>query len=156
MGKLNKSQMLKLFVIASLLITTPLLSTSHRPKYLYFILNILILIVGAEAGLLSFFLHSPKNNKLIFDDHHHHHEKTETSVVIQPVAADHINKVVEKRCSDNIKPPSIFFIGDQEEQEQEEEVEVEEELFHKAETFIGNFYKQLKMQREESSNKLTS
>jgi hypothetical protein len=56
--------------------------------------------------------------------------------------------------------PSIFFIGDGEddlEVNKDEEVEVEDEicgvngqeLFAKAEAFIGNFYKQLKMQREE-------
>ncbi|KAL6999235.1 hypothetical protein U1Q18_000396 [Sarracenia purpurea var. burkii] len=65
---------------------------------------------------------------------------------------------------------SIFFVGggeteeeeeeDDEEDEEEEEEEEEmgglsgQELFNKAETFIGNFYKQLKMQREESWNRI--
>ncbi|CAJ2633942.1 hypothetical protein L195_g031521 [Trifolium pratense] len=57
--------------------------------------------------------------------------------------------------------PSIFFIDDGEDDlevnKDEEVIEVEDEicgvngqeLFAKAEAFIGNFYKQLKMQREE-------
>ncbi|EYU33660.1 hypothetical protein MIMGU_mgv1a017512mg [Erythranthe guttata] len=53
--------------------------------------------------------------------------------------------------------PSIFFIG--EDIPAEEEVDGGElmsgqELFQKAENFIGDFYKQLKMQREESWKKL--
>jgi hypothetical protein len=86
------------------------------------------------------------------------------------------SKVVEKSASekkivfvgasklDTVKKipsmPSIFFIGDGEddlEVNKDDEVEVEDEicgvngqeLFAKAEAFIGNFYKQLKMQREE-------
>ncbi|CAL5190638.1 unnamed protein product [Lathyrus oleraceus] len=59
------------------------------------------------------------------------------------------NKV--KKCP---SMPSLFYI---ENGEEDEEVEVEDEicgvngqeLFAKAEAFIGNFYKQLKMQREE-------
>lgn len=54
--------------------------------------------------------------------------------------------------------PSIFFIEDQDEEEEDDEDEEESgdhgELFHKSETFIGDFYKQLKMQREESWKKL--
>ncbi|MCI13078.1 hypothetical protein A2U01_0034191, partial [Trifolium medium] len=84
-------------------------------------------------------------------------------------------KVVEKSSSEKIvfvgvskldkvkkspSMPSIFFIDDGEddlEVNKDEEIEVEDEicgvngqeLFAKAEAFIGNFYKQLKMQREE-------
>ncbi|KAF5727947.1 hypothetical protein HS088_TW21G00087 [Tripterygium wilfordii] len=65
--------------------------------------------------------------------------------------------------------PSLFFIGGGEieaeevaaeemecEGEEDEEVMVPsgQELFTKAEIFIGNFYKQLKMQREESWKKI--
>lgn len=58
--------------------------------------------------------------------------------------------------------PSIFFIDQPEDgdvvvdgDEGEEIGEVSgQELFQKAETFIGDFYKQLKMQREESWKKL--
>ena len=56
--------------------------------------------------------------------------------------------------------PTLLFIGGGEADEQvmDEELEAEEELggvngqelFTKAEAFIGNFYKQLKMQSEES------
>lgn len=61
--------------------------------------------------------------------------------------------------------PSIFFIDQPEDRGVHEDVddgddgeevgeENGQELFHKAETFIGNFYKQLKMQREDSWKKL--
>lgn len=49
----NKSQMLKLSLIASLLVVAPLLSSSPRGTYLYFIFNLLIIALGVEAGLLS-------------------------------------------------------------------------------------------------------
>jgi hypothetical protein len=77
-------------------------------------------------------------------------------------------KNITKKCPSRA---SIFFIGSVDSgedvdvmvHEEEEEVEGEEgadelirkqELFMKAEEFIGNFYKQLKMQREESWKKL--
>ncbi|XP_073003927.1 uncharacterized protein [Typha latifolia] len=70
-----------------------------------------------------------------------------------------------KRCPSR---PSLFFISstleeesgvlEEEEEEEEEWKEVGElskqELFAKAEMFIGNFYSQLKMQREESWKKI--
>ncbi|CAI9756856.1 unnamed protein product [Fraxinus pennsylvanica] len=63
MEKMKKSQILKLFLISALCIITPLLSTSFRPKYLCFIVNILIFAVGAESGLASFFLKAPEDKK---------------------------------------------------------------------------------------------
>ncbi|PIN05178.1 hypothetical protein CDL12_22283 [Handroanthus impetiginosus] len=203
----------KLAPIAALLILTPLISTSLRFKYLYFIVNIVIIIVGAEAGLLSFFLQSPQN-KLIQpptsanltspDD-----PDCDDKPLKKPVV-NFVGKCSSEKISNNfvgVKThklkksslvPSIFFMDDnetpqeEEEEEEEEEAEAEEEeeeeeeaaaaaaeeeeeaeaaaeeekeekevgelsgqeLFQKSETFIGNFYKQLKMQREEPWNKL--
>ncbi|KAL0353670.1 UNVERIFIED_CONTAM: hypothetical protein Sangu_0948300 [Sesamum angustifolium] len=161
----DKSQVLKLFLVLLLLTITPLLSSSLRSTYLYFIANVLIIVVGAEAGLLSFFLKPPENNK-----------KRPNHSVLKPVTMNKAkaaaqlddsyetgNVVIEesKKVKKSPSTPSIFFIGeaeaDQMVEEKNEEVgeeEVGEELFHKAETFIGNFYKQLKMQREESWKKL--
>ncbi|KAK4439766.1 hypothetical protein Salat_0311500 [Sesamum alatum] len=174
----EKSQVLKLFLILLLLTITPLLSSSHRSAYLYFIANVLIIVVGAEAGLLSFFLEPPENNKR---RPNHALKPTVTSInsAFPPDKARTAaqldtygtNSVVEKRTENNVgeskkvkkspSTPSIFFIGDQSEDQMVEEKkneevgeEVGEELFQKAETFIGNFYKQLKMQREESWKKL--
>ncbi|KAL8046341.1 hypothetical protein ABFX02_08G171900 [Erythranthe guttata] len=167
MEKLQKSDMklLKLITIASLLIVAPLLSTSIRFKYLYFIFNFLIILVGAESGLLSFFLHS--------------HTKNQDSVTLKEYSvnaasyhssAEYYNKPALKCSPEKIvagaaavemkkspSTPSIFFIG--EDIPAEEEVDGEltmsgQELFQKAENFIGDFYKQLKMQREESWKKL--
>lgn len=129
-SKLKKMECvkLKLLPVAALLIITPLLSTSLRFKYLYFIVNILIIALGAEAGLLSFFLHNPK----------------------PPPSLPH---------DDDAQSPSeeitIFYLHDhaQDDDRLMEDDDVEDhELYHKAETFIGNFYKQLKMQRQESWN----
>jgi Cotton fibre expressed protein len=75
-----------------------------------------------------------------------------------------VNKI--KKCASR---PSLFFIGglegereytkeSRQEEKGEEWMEAEEmtkqELFAKAENFIGNFYRQLKMQREESWKKI--
>ncbi|KAF3453409.1 hypothetical protein FNV43_RR03849 [Rhamnella rubrinervis] len=186
---LKKSQILMLSLLLVLLIIAPLLSTSLRPTYLYFITNFLIIAVGAEAGLLSFFskpsdapklhikhteLASPdkrgtllskpinhttdekvvpecaetKANKVSVD------KSTSEKIIDDPDFVDQADKV--KRCA---SMPSLFFIGggDQTEgdhyvdRDDEEVGEINgQELFAKAETFIGNFYKQLKMQREES------
>ncbi|KAL0399193.1 UNVERIFIED_CONTAM: hypothetical protein Sradi_2262600 [Sesamum radiatum] len=164
----DKSQVLKLFLVLLLLTITPLLSSSLRSTYLYFIANVLIIVVGAEAGLLSFFLKPPENSK----KRPNHALKP---VTIHPAKAaaqlddtyetGNVNVVVEesKKVKKSPSTPSIFFIGEAEadqmieeknDKEVGEEEEVGEELFQKAETFIGNFYKQLKMQREESWKKL--
>ena len=81
-------------------------------------------------------------------------EKSVSEKKIVFVGVAKVEKV--KKCP---SMPSIFFIEDGEDdlEVKDEEVEVEDEicgvngqeLFAKAEAFIGNFYKQLKMQREE-------
>ncbi|KAH6768039.1 hypothetical protein C2S51_013375 [Perilla frutescens var. frutescens] len=172
--KLNNSQILKVALIAALLIVTPLLSASLRSTYLYFVANILIVVVGAEAGLLSFFFNSPPSNKphAIISELENSGSADQCSTtninvmkkcsfsdkIIDDVGGDEekINVMMIEK-SDHPSTASIFFIGDQSnDDEREEEVgEVSgQELFQKAETFIGNFYKQLKMQREDSWKKL--
>ncbi|CAA3031960.1 Hypothetical predicted protein [Olea europaea subsp. europaea] len=165
---MKKSQILKLFLISALCIITPLLSTSFRSKYLYFVVNILIIAVGAESGLASFFLKSPENKKPA--------EKSTTSSNDGTNLLDHTtNKSVtvskkssSEKIADTVKvldkspsTPSLFLTGgaDREDCSEEDDVEddgeevvelSEQELYHKAETFIGDFYNQLKMQRDES------
>lgn len=177
MEKFQNSQVLKLLLIAALLIVTPLLSASLRSKYLYLIANILIVAVGAEAGLLSFFFTSPENNKRSSSPLKPH-------AIISELSRDHEEATAADQCSNNgiakrwsekivgeemiqksPSTPSIFFIdsiedqaveeaGDDDEGEEVGEVSCDQELFQKAEMFIGDFYKQLKMQREESWKKL--
>lgn len=172
-----------LSLVAALLFITPILSSSFRPTYLYFVINLLIISLGAEAGLVSVLFSKPQ-------DHHdkkHHAScaapKPLTATETSPDQATKVSappnekkpKVVEKSASEKIvnggvkvdmvkkcpSMPSLFFIGNgdaeagyeaDEYEEEEEEVGglTGQELFTKAETFIGNFYKQLKMQREES------
>ncbi|KAL9444541.1 hypothetical protein AB3S75_017681 [Citrus x aurantiifolia] len=180
-GVFKKSQILMLSLLASLLIVTPLLSSSLRPTYLYFVFNILIIALGAEAGLLSSGPSKPPED-------HKNAQGASTDDEATKAGASPPNseikkvKAVEKSASEKISgavkvnklkkcpsTPSLFFIGSGEtemaddhqvlgdglyEEKEEEEEEVGglsgQELFTKAEMFIGNFYKQLKMQREDS------
>ncbi|XVF77381.1 hypothetical protein PTKIN_Ptkin14bG0038500 [Pterospermum kingtungense] len=184
-NKFKNSQILILFVVAALLVIAPLLSSSSRPTYLYFVLNLLIVALGAEAGLLSVFARpvyvaaKPVTTQEAKGIEHKDDQKQ-----VGPTSNEKKGKVVEKSASEKLgvgavkvdkvvkkcpSTPSLFFIGsgDQseaeavvvDEEEEEEEGEVVgglsgAELFTKAETFIGNFYKQLKMQREESWKRL--
>ncbi|KAL7143146.1 hypothetical protein ABFS83_08G171400 [Erythranthe nasuta] len=188
MEKLQKSEhlkLLKLMTIVYVLIVAPLLSTSIRFKYLYFIFNFLIILVGAESGLLSFFLHSDAKNQDSVTLKEYSVTSTVNAATSYMSSADHdyYNKrpvvIIGRKCSPSEKilagaaaaaemkkspsTPSIFFIGEdtparENEEEEEEEVDGDlmsgQELFQKAENFIGDFYKQLKMQREESWKKL--
>ena len=100
-------------------------------------------------------------------------EKREVSNSTPTVVGDDVSEHVEKSASERVvcvtkvdkvqnspSMPTLFFIGGGEADEEvmDEELEAEEELggvngqelFTKAEAFIGNFYKQLKMQSEES------
>ncbi|XP_048318787.1 uncharacterized protein LOC125418674 [Ziziphus jujuba] len=207
----KKSQILMLSLLAILLVIAPLLSSSLRPTYLYFIINFLIIALGAEAGLLSFFSKPYSDDKKNTSLAHQkpavvthsvpdHKKGSAVNSNSKPICSSDVdrekvvpecdettkaNKVVERSMSEKTtgsvrssaervkkcpSTPSLFFIGGGEAEAEmdingdnyyQEEVEVEEEeeevgeisgqeLFAKAETFIGNFYKQLKMQREES------
>ncbi|KAE8125502.1 hypothetical protein FH972_020302 [Carpinus fangiana] len=185
MTKFKKSQILILSLLAVLLSITPLLSSSVRTTYLYFVINILIIALGAEAGLLSCFPKPAEDKKHPASAA----PKPEASADEKPVApatAEKKAKVIEKSASEKVvgavkmdevkkcpSTPSLFFIGggetdqaenvgdqeyddddDDDDDQEEEEASDEQELFTKAETFIGNFYKQLKMQREESWNRI--
>ncbi|GMJ10356.1 hypothetical protein HRI_004704800 [Hibiscus trionum] len=172
MNKFKKSQILILSVVAALLFITPLLSSSLRPTYLYFVLNLVIISLGAEAGLGSVFsgpsyaaakpVTSQYDPKQVAPT-----ASSEKKVVDKSVSEKKIN--VGSIKADKLKKypstPTLFFIGEtepepvnREELEEEEEGDVGvlsgPELFAKAETFIGNFYQQLSMQREESWKKI--
>ncbi|CAN0900973.1 hypothetical protein LINGRAHAP2_LOCUS21140 [Linum grandiflorum] len=191
-------------IMATLLFVAPQVSTALRPKYLYFIFNILIVALVAEAGLLPFlstpFAHfseedhiistatiaSNSNVSIAADDGGYSKsmvdkfspKKIKKSLVVVKVL---VEKIVEI-CPIVVLPiPTLFFIGDnatttvedssngdlhhdeehkanklQRDQQLQEEEAVEErrsglELFTQAEIFIGNFYKQLKMQRDSVS-----
>ncbi|KAK3199792.1 hypothetical protein Dsin_023207 [Dipteronia sinensis] len=212
-NKFNKSQFLLLSLLAALLVITPLLSSSLRPTYLYFIINLLIITLSAEAGLLSVFSKPPeekikkyssfsslsvysKKPAMVTQESSSHeannNNKKKVVLSASPLSDQKkVTRVVEKSASEKIASgvvkvvdkvkkcpsmPSLFFIGggetelpeDQEidlahedDDDQYEAASAEEEvladkvlsgqeLFTKAENFIGNFYKQLKMQREES------
>ncbi|XP_074579139.1 uncharacterized protein LOC141835668 [Curcuma longa] len=186
MERLARSQVVKGVFLLVLVFFIPFVSSSLRSSYLYVLLNILIVALGAEAGLLeAMAMARPQEEK----------KKSTTLVVVREGAAaasgssaatnnDMASKAAEswqhhvkpvlvqkasmgaprdhgalRRCSSR---PSLFFIGgfegpencSRQEEEKGESSEMGEiskqELFAKAEAFIGNFYMQLKMQREES------
>ncbi|KAL3636755.1 hypothetical protein CASFOL_019054 [Castilleja foliolosa] len=184
-------QILKLLLIAALLVVTPLLSSSSQSKkYLYFIIvNILIIAVGAEAGLVSFFLRSgetkkayfpaKENNKYLSITSDDHDESDNGARPVNRVFVEAVNVDMAKEVEKILLPPSsssnpsMFFVGGGESEninnnniiisqvaDQEllimEDDDNEEILFQKAEMFIGNFYKQLKLQRDESRGRLIS
>ena len=76
MNKFKKSQVLVLSLLTILLIIAPLLSSSLRPTYIYFITNLLMIALGAETGVLSFF------SKPSLD--HNIDKKNTNSLVITP------------------------------------------------------------------------
>ncbi|KAK4278399.1 hypothetical protein QN277_016252 [Acacia crassicarpa] len=162
MDKFKKSQVLVLIILAFLLLITHFLPSSMRPPFLYFIFNLLIISLGAEAGLLS---SSASSTPL--------HENTSPSLVAQQLVIMPHEAISEVKKASTPEPtekkvihvtvtkPSLFFIAreeTEEEEEQEEEsegvVNEQEDLCAKAEAFIGNFYTQLKIQREESWKKI--
>lgn len=122
-GVFKKSQILMLSLLASLLIITPLLSSSLRPTYLYFVFNILIIALGAEAGLLSSGPSKPPED-------HKNAQGASTDDEATKAGASPPNseikkvKAVEKSVSEKISgavkvnklkkcpsTPSLFFIG---------------------------------------------
>ncbi|KAI4306126.1 hypothetical protein L6164_029433 [Bauhinia variegata] len=179
---MNKSQFLLLLFLLFLLVLTPLLPSSLRTPYLYFIINLLIIALGAEAGLFSVFsrpLEEKKHSASVIQKPtmlqeaksekreassttavpsflEHKEKKTKVTEKCVPGKTVDVSKVVDEGKRDTSEP-SLFFIGggESEAQVMDEEFEAEDEiggingqeLFAKAEAFIGNFYKQLKMQR---------
>ncbi|KAK7305153.1 hypothetical protein VNO77_43053 [Canavalia gladiata] len=177
MNKFKTSQVLVLLVLLVLLVITPSLPSSLRPTYLYFIINFLIITLGAEAGLLSVFARPLEDRKQsssvtpkpVMMPQEASPEKREVSSTCVSAVSEYAEKSSSERvvCVTKVDKvqkgpsrPSLFFIGSGETDEDvmDEDLEAEEdiggvngqELFAKAEAFIRNFYKQLKMQREES------
>ncbi|XP_014504299.1 uncharacterized protein LOC106764543 [Vigna radiata var. radiata] len=163
MKTFNKFEVVMLFVLALLLGITPLLPSSLRPTFLYFIFNVLIIALGAEAGLLSVFSkpledtkqHVSVTQKPVTLPEEEKEEKEEAfNITGGSGASDHIEmkaKVVEVLAFDASdekivgvsEVTNLLIIGGGENEQIDEQ-----ELFAKAEAFIGNFYKQLKMQKE--------
>lgn len=171
MAKFKRSELAKIALIAALVLIAPLLSTSMRPPFLYLLLNLLIIFLGAESGILKALISSPPDEKKpmaaapVATAEASSGESTgELSAAEKPVVEKNAAAVKAHKVKKCPSMPSLFFIGSNEVEDFEEEEEDEEEddiyedegqeLFAKAEMFIGNFYKQLKIQREESWKKI--
>jgi len=181
MNKFKKSQVLILFVLLLFLAFLPLLPSSLKSTYLYFISNFIIIVLGAEAGLFSLF-YKPLEDKMqssllkkpIIPSEAYSEKKeapisyvskhvekrprpvemsaSETERVVSFTKMDIVKKSTSKSC--------VFFIGSGEDDEgiMNDDIEVQDEieglngqeLYAKAEVFIRNFYKQLKLQKDES------
>ncbi|URE37843.1 hypothetical protein MUK42_13247 [Musa troglodytarum] len=146
MEKLPASQVAKGAFLLALLLFTPLIPSSLRTSYLYFLLNILIVALGLEAGFLAAISRPHEEKKA--------HNSVETPIPVEAVvrdAAADATKLVSPRGG----PEGDSFVKEEKEERAEEAGELsKQELFAKAEAFIGNFYKQLRMQREESWKKI--
>ncbi|XP_057434141.1 uncharacterized protein LOC130726839 [Lotus japonicus] len=100
MNKIQKSQVLVLFVLV-LLVITPFLPSSLRPTFLYFILNFTIIALGAEAGLLSVFSSSLE----------HRNESESSSEKKEASTTEHVKKEL-KGVENSAAPQSqrIVFV----------------------------------------------
>ncbi|OIT24264.1 hypothetical protein A4A49_56349 [Nicotiana attenuata] len=120
MDKIMKSQVIvKLLLIATLVLITPLLSSSHKTPYLYFIVNLLIIALGAEAGLIS--SKSPHDNTSSSPDI----IIKQPQIISPSVVEKCVTKVLENdavkllKCSST---PSLFFIGSEDSEAKDHEV----------------------------------
>lgn len=152
------TNVMKFVAIVALLTLAPFLTSTpnfhYTPKhFIYFILNLLIIALGADAGLLSFFLQDQKLPHR--EDHHVKSNALEGTTTLPPPPQHQLSLFFIEETSSNSNTDTNH--GPQEdggEGEGEEEYNGDQELYQKAENFIGNFYKQLEMQREQSWNKL--
>ena len=157
MNKFKKSQVLVLFVLLLFLAFIPLLPSSLKSTYLYFISNFIIIVLAAEAGVFSLF-YKPLEDKMQSSfikkpiiPSEGYSEKKEA-----PAPISFVSKHVEKRLKPVEKSASETERVD--ERIMDDDIEVQEEidglngqeLYAKADVFIRNFYKQLKLQRDES------
>ncbi|XP_074591189.1 uncharacterized protein LOC141847108 [Curcuma longa] len=156
MEKLPKSQVAKGLVFLVLVLLIPFVSSGFRSSYLYILLNILIVALGAEAGFLEAISrpHDGKKTSNIAAAPTSEFIGKEVIGIPKQTCEEEIEKVAPrsrrlKRCHSK---PSLFFISSGDEEGGGELSK--EELFAKTEAFIGNFYMQLKMQKEESRKML--
>ncbi|XP_074590850.1 uncharacterized protein LOC141846711 [Curcuma longa] len=178
MERLARSQVSKGLFLLVLVLVAPFISSSLRSSYMYILFNILIFVLCVEDGFLKAFSrhHEEKTSNCNATGAPMVSEafmKLAQKTAVAPKASKVTPRAqAREHCSSR---PSLFFIGGfegseksaharkQEEKRKEEKVEVEietgeiiskQELFTKAEAFIDNFYKQLKMQRQESWKKI--
>ncbi|KAK1307639.1 hypothetical protein QJS10_CPA09g00660 [Acorus calamus] len=182
--ELKKSLLVNLSIIFAFIAFAPFVSESFRVPYIYLFLNYLIVVLVVDSGVLAYISESYDGNSstingmvtspLTMDVRIVGSTNVESNEVIEK-----FKKVMEKPILEKVESaakahkltrlpsmPSLFFVEclkeegfeDMEEEEEVEEEEVFEEeaqeLFTKAEMFIGSFYKQLKLQRQESWKKI--
>jgi hypothetical protein len=137
-----------------------------RPPYLYVVLNVVIVTLGVKSGVLT----SSGDAEIVSENSSHSAPQNDLG------CSDRLEKWEENQCfsshlvnveaeADQAEFICLLRVADGDdnydeggEEEEEEEVEEEEEaalsaeeLYEKAEVFIGNFYRDLKLQRHEDS-----
>ncbi|CAA6661348.1 unnamed protein product [Spirodela intermedia] len=164
----HKLQIAKLLFLLFSLTLIPFVSSSLRPPYIYFLLNILILSAGAIVPGLPNDINAITNGGKQVNDVSGR-EETPVTLEATPMGTE---KSLKRSPSIQMKKspsvPCLFFIGGcdgdgtaveatvaEEEEVYEAMGEISgQELFTRAESFIGNFYRQLKIQREDSFNRI--
>lgn len=158
------TQIAKILLIFFFIIPIPFIPDSIRSSYLYLILNIFIILLAIESGILG------TESSISYTPPSTIPENAEPASIYHPVPNPtreiNMNRVqAMKKCPSK---PSLFFIGGTEDEPStisppsdtakmtvDDAVEFgEQELFSRAETFIRNFYLELKIQREDSWKKI--
>ncbi|KMZ62583.1 hypothetical protein ZOSMA_452G00180 [Zostera marina] len=159
MEKFYRAQAGKLLLLTIFSMCTPFMPSIMRSFYLYFLLNLLILVLAMEAGVLA----SPSSTDEVPSDADG--MKSTKNTVHAPAAVvstklEHSRPLPMRKFPST---PSLFTIADFDEvvdgyhddgDDEGDEDDDAQELFARAETFITNFHKQLKMQRDDSWKKI--
>lgn len=139
-----------------------------RPPYLYLVLNVVIVTLGVKSGVLTssgeakivesqYSSHSPPEDDLGCSDELENGEENQcfsSHLVDVEAEQEELNCLLEVVNGDDNYGEREEEEEEEQEDEDEEEDETElsaEELYKKAEVFIGNFYRELKLQRREDS-----
>ncbi|XP_078439652.1 uncharacterized protein LOC144709874 [Wolffia australiana] len=171
--KMKTTKLLFLLLFSALI---PYVSSSVRVPYIYLLINSIIIALCYESGVLQFSSKQGRERRMspisngnayvisdgfkqaIVDSGFEERMATSEENSVKP------EKLQRQKSSPKVKKsssgPSLFFIsscyGDGSEAEEEEELQEskeessKQELLTRADSFIKNFYRQLKIQREES------
>lgn len=135
-----------------------------RPPYLYLVLNVVIVTLGVKSGVLTSsgeakIVESENSSRSPPEDDLGCSDELENGEENQCFSSHFVDVEAEQGELNGllkvVNGDDNYGEGEEEEEEQEDEEEEtelsSEELYKKAEVFIGNFYRELKLQRNEDS-----